>query len=210
MPIKTVCCCICGAEVTKRQSLYFGDGKRCCRSHQEELQAKEEKSQKMMQSAKDNFIAGLISELEGSLYRHSEKSIQNFFSMKFNEFCKANADFSKFIKTSELKAIFEEKFNALCQDRIEALKKDYGKTRFFISRIATDVHRAWFICLYKLSEERRIPDEVEAREFLKSYFERHEKLNVLVARDAELEEKLIAQLDAMGKPLPSSYVIGRR
>lgn len=129
--------------------------------------------------------------------------------MKFNEFCKANADFSKFIKTSELKAIFEEKFNALCQDRIEALKKDYGKTRFFISRIATDVHLAWFICLYKLSEERRIPDEVEAREFLKSYFERHEKLNVLVARDVELEEKLIAQLGAMGKPLPSSYIIGR-
>lgn len=209
MPIKTVVCCICGAEVTKRQSLYFGEGKRCCRSHEQELQEKDAKTRELTQKLKDELIAGLISELEGSLYRHSEKSIQNLFSSKFSEACQNNPDFARFVSMADLRAVFEEKVKELVAKRAEVLKKDYSKGRFFISRIASDVHRAWFICLYKLNEDRRIPDEVEAREFLTRYFERHAKLSILVARDSELEEKLIAQLDAMGKPLPSSYIIGR-
>ena len=209
MSIKTTVCCICGAEVTRRQSLYFGEGKRCCRIHEQELQEKDAKARELTQKLKDKLIAELISELEGSLYRHSEKSVQNLFSSKFAGACQSNPDFAKFVSAADLKAIFEEKVKELIAKRAEILKKDYSKGRFFISKVATDVHRAWFICLYKLSEDKRIPDEVEAREFLTRYFERHAKLSILIARDPELEEKLVAQLDVMGKPLPSTYVIGR-
>lgn len=209
MPIKTVVCCICGAEVTKRQSLYCGEGKRCCRIHQEELRQMEAKVKELVQKVKEKFISEITSDLETNLYRHTEKSIQNFFSSKFAEACKEQPDFSKHVAISDLKSLFQSKLDEIIKTRLEMLKKDYGKTRLFISKAANDIHRAWFICLYKLNEDRRIPDEVEAREFLTRYFERHAKLSILIARDSELEEKLIAQLDVMGKPSPTSYIIGR-
>lgn len=44
MPIKTVTCCICGKEITKRKSLKIGEG-RACRSHPEVAAFVEEKKE---------------------------------------------------------------------------------------------------------------------------------------------------------------------
>ncbi|MFA5766503.1 MAG: hypothetical protein WC919_01080 [Candidatus Paceibacterota bacterium] len=49
MPIPRVICCVCGQEVNKSQTLYVGDGKRACRSHEGTAEASKRECERIVQ-----------------------------------------------------------------------------------------------------------------------------------------------------------------